>query len=141
MRDSELSVLCRLDNIAILLKYAESSWDTNSWISFFDLHWDFIHRKKWHPGTSEISTPPKIIVGTHFHAQDVTKTTSVFLPADGEASWSPLSSLVSLLSGSTVQPENIYSCILKVTGQAWENQKIININISHSYHQLLSLPE
>ena len=42
-----------------------------------------------------------------------TKTTSVFLPADGEASWSLLPSLVSLLSGGTVQPENTYSSILK----------------------------
>ena len=46
-----------------------------------------------------------------------TKTTLVFLPADGEASWSLLSSLVSLLSGGTGQPENSNSCILKVTGQ------------------------
>ena len=45
-----------------------------------------------------------------------TKTTPVFLPADGEASWLLLSSLVSLLSGSTVQPENTYSYILMVTG-------------------------
>ena len=52
-----------------------------------------------------------------------TKTTSVFLPADGEASWLLLPSLVSLLSGNTVQPENTYSCILKVTGQVWESQK------------------
>ena len=34
-----------------------------------------------------------------------TKTTLVFLPADGEASWSLLSSSVSLLSDGTVQPE------------------------------------
>ena len=46
-----------------------------------------------------------------------TKTTPIFLLADGEASWSLLPSLVSLLSGGTVQPENTYSCILKVTGQ------------------------
>ena len=46
-----------------------------------------------------------------------TKTTPVFFPADGEASWSLLTSLVSLLSGGTVQPENTYSRILKVTGQ------------------------
>ena len=52
-----------------------------------------------------------------------TKTTPVFLPADGEASWSLLSSSVSLLSGGTVQPENTYSCILKVTGQVWESPK------------------
>ena len=42
-----------------------------------------------------------------------TKITPVFLPADGEASWLLLQSLVSLLSGGTVQPENTYSCILR----------------------------
>ena len=46
-----------------------------------------------------------------------TKTIPVFLPVDGEPSWSLLSSLVSLLSGGTVQQENTDSCILKVTGQ------------------------
>ena len=45
-----------------------------------------------------------------------TKTTLAFLPADGEASWSLLPRST-LLSGGTVQPENTYSCILKVTGQ------------------------
>ena len=46
-----------------------------------------------------------------------TETTLIFLSTDGEASWSLLPNLVSLLSGSTVQPENTYSHILKVTGQ------------------------
>ena len=46
-----------------------------------------------------------------------TKTTAVFLPADGEASWSLLSSSVSLLSGSKVKAENSYSHILKVAGE------------------------
>ena len=46
-----------------------------------------------------------------------TKTTPVFLPADGEASWLLLPSSVSLLSGSTVPPENTYSCIAEGTGQ------------------------
>ena len=50
------------------------------------------------------------------HEHD-TKTTPVFLPADGEAYWSLLLSSVSLLSGNRVQPENTYSRILKVTGQ------------------------
>ena len=45
------------------------------------------------------------------------KTTLVFLPVDEEASWLLLPSSVSSLSGSPVQPENTYSCILKVTGQ------------------------
>ena len=46
-----------------------------------------------------------------------TKTTPVFLPAYGEASWLLLPRSVSLLSGSTVQLENTYSRILMVTGQ------------------------
>ena len=46
-----------------------------------------------------------------------TETTPVFLPADVEASWLLLPSSVSLLSGSTVQPENTYSSILEATGQ------------------------
>ena len=58
-----------------------------------------------------------------------TKTTPIFLPADGEASWSLLPSSVSLLSGGTVQPENTYSCILKVTGQVWGSQKRISITL------------
>ena len=64
-----------------------------------------------------------------------TKTTPVFLPADGEASWSLLPSSVSLLSGGTVQPENTYSRILKVTGQVWKSQKRISINTNHSYQR------
>ena len=38
-----------------------------------------------------------------------TKTIPVFLPADGEASWSLLPSTAFLLSRGTVQPENTYS--------------------------------
>ena len=42
--------------------------------------------------------------------------TLVFLH-DGEASWLLLPSLVSLLSGGIVQPENTYSHILKMADQ------------------------
>ena len=63
------------------------------------------------------STLPEIAVGTHSMHEHGTKTTPVFLPTDGEASWSLLPSSVLLLSDGTVQPENTYSCILKVTGQ------------------------
>ena len=52
-----------------------------------------------------------------------TKTTPVFLPAYGEASWLLLPSSVSLLGGSTVQPENTYFHILEMKGQVWESQK------------------
>ena len=66
---------------------------------------------------------------------EVTKTTLVLLPADGEASRLLLPSLVSLLSGGTAQPENTYSCTLKVTGLVGESQKMISINTNHKYHQ------
>ena len=58
-----------------------------------------------------------------------TKTTPVFLTADGEASWSLLQSSVSLLSGGTVEAGNTYSRILKVTGQVWESRKRISITL------------
>ena len=67
--------------------------------------------------------------------QHGTKTTPVFLPADGEAPQALLPSLVLLLSDDTLQPENTYCSILKVTGQFWESQKSISINTFHSYHQ------
>ena len=49
--------------------------------------------------------------------------TLVFLCGDGEAFRLLLSILVSLLSDSTVQPENTNSCILKVTGQVEKARK------------------
>ena len=45
------------------------------------------------------------------------KSTLVFLPADVEASCSLPPRSISLLSSGTVQPENTYPCVLKVTGQ------------------------
>ena len=62
-------------------------WDTNPSSNFCDPHWELICRKKKHPGISEISTPPEIAVEIYFHAQHITNTTPIFLPADGEASW------------------------------------------------------
>ena len=62
--------------------------------------------------------------------QHGTKTTPVFLPANGEAPQPLLPSSVLLLSGGTLQPENTYCSILRVTGHFWESQKSIN-----SYHQ------
>ena len=63
-----------------------------------------------------------------------TKTTPFFLPADGEASWLLLPSLV-LQSDVTVQLENSCYRILKVAGQVWESQKRISIKTNHNYHQ------
>ena len=69
-----------------------SSWTTNLWSNFYDPQWKLICCNKWHPGTLEISTLAEIAVGTHFHVQHGTKTTPVLLPADGEGSWSLISS-------------------------------------------------
>ena len=55
-----------------------------------------------------------------------TKATLVFLHGDGEALW----------LGGTVQAENTYSCVLKVTAQIWESQKRISVNANHNYQQL-----
>ena len=52
-----------------------------------------------------------------------TKTILVFLPANGEASWSLLPRSVSLLSGGTVQPEITYSFILKVVALTYVMSK------------------
>ena len=51
-----------------------------------------ICRNKWNSGASGISTPKEIAVEGHFHVQHSLKTTLVFLPADGKASWLLLSS-------------------------------------------------
>ena len=112
-----------------------SSLDTNPWSIFCDLHWKLICRNKWHPGTPEISTPLEVVVGCTSMHEHSTKTTPVFLPADEEAYWFLLPSSVSLLSGGTVQPQNTYPCILKVTGQVWESQKRVSINTNHRHHQ------
>ena len=63
-----------------------SSWDTNPWSNLCDLHWELICHKTWDPGTSEISGSPELGVGTHLHVPLGTKTTWVFLSANGEAS-------------------------------------------------------
>ena len=65
-----------------------------------------------------MSTPPlEIAVGTHFQPRCGTKTSLVFLTADGEAPWPLLPASIFLLAGSTMHPENTYSYILKVKGQ------------------------
>ena len=104
---------------------------------FCDPHWDLICHNKWHSRISEISPQLEIAVGTHFHAWHGTKTTPVCLPVylDGEACCLLLPSLVSFLSSNTVRAGNTYSCILKVTGQVWQNKKRISIKTNHSYHQ------
>ena len=62
-------------------------------------------------------TPGNIYITRNNYAQQGTKTTLLFLPTTGEASWLLLPNSITLLSGSTVPPKNTYSSILKVTGQ------------------------
>ena len=76
--NSKWSSLYAFNNMAIIqlslnwLKIERkvvSSWDTNPWSNVCDPHWELICQNKWHQGTSEISIPPEIAVGMHFHAQ------------------------------------------------------------------------
>ena len=58
-------------------------------------HWDLRH----------IHTTGNRHTSMHEHGS---KATSLFLPADGETSWSLFPSLVSFLSGGTMLLENIF---------------------------------
>ena len=87
-----------------------SLWDTNPSNNFCDPHWELICHNKWYPEISKTYTPLEIAVVKHFHGQHRTKTILVLLPADREATFK-------ICSGGTLQPENTFSCILKVTSQ------------------------
>ena len=74
--------------------------------------------KKWGVGNiGGVRTPLPAWHVKQQHMEHGTKTILLFLPVDGEVSWSLLPSSVSLLSGSTVQPESTHSCILRMPGQ------------------------
>ena len=107
-----------------------SSWDTNLRGNICDPYWELICHNKLHPRTSKISKPTEIAVGTHFHAQQGTKTTLVFLPANGEISWTLLPNLV--WHSATRKQLFLYT---QVTDQLWENQKRISISNYHGQHQ------
>ena len=107
------------------VKKRGKNWKGRLWVHE-TLIWELICRNKRHPGISGTSSTPEIVVATHFPVKQGNKTIQVFLPTDGETSWLLPPSLVS------------YSCIFKVTGQVWESQTMISININLSYHQLLS---
>ena len=47
-------------------RWVVSLWDTNPWSNFRDPHWELICRKKWHPGTSEISMPAEVAAEPYF---------------------------------------------------------------------------
>ena len=67
-----------------------------------------------------------------------TKTTLVFLHPK-KPFWLPLPTSTSLVSRSTFQTKNTYSCILKVTGQVWKSQKGL-ASTFQSCFWLISLP-
>ena len=75
---------------------------------FCDPHWEPIWHEKWHPGILEISTPPEIAGETQFYMGHGNATISVFLPADGKASYLVLPTLVSLIPDGAVQSEKAY---------------------------------
>ena len=76
--DSKLSGLNTFDNTTISLNRKKkekwersiaSYWDTDPWSDFCDLHWELVCCNNWNAKGLEISTPVKIVVTTHFHAQ------------------------------------------------------------------------
>ena len=84
---SQLSGLHSLDNMAVIHwvknrlkteRQAESLWDTNPCSNICDLNWELIYRNKWHSGTSEISSPPELALGTLFHARNGTIVSQYF---------------------------------------------------------------
>ena len=143
--DSKFSGLRVFDDMAILLSLKRvinqkgRLWvHETHWSNFCDPHWELICRNKWQPGISTISTPLEITIGTHFHVRHETKTILIFLAACGKGFWPLLPRSIYLLSGGKVQPENTYSCILKVQKQVWEKQKRWSIDINLTYRQFSS---
>ena len=114
------------------------SWETNPWFNYCDPNWELICCSKWHSGTSQVSTPPELAIGTHFHVQHITKTTQYLYMKMEKPLGKYFPSSVFLLLGGTMQIVNTYPCVLKLIGQVWESHKTISINTNHSYHQCSS---
>ena len=115
-----------------------SALDTDPLCNFCDPHWELICHHKWHPWTSEIFTALGIAVGTHSHTLHDTKTTPAFFK---DWRWNLLVATSKFsLSGGTVQPENTYSCILKVAGQVWERKNRLTSTLITS-NTSVHLPE
>ena len=91
-------------------RYALSLWDTNPWSIFCDPYWELICRNKWHPRTSEISTPLEMAVGTHFHVRYGTKPIPVMVHQKTP---------IRVSSGWQVRSEKVRS------GQVWESLFIL----------------
>ena len=100
-----------------------SSWGTNPWSDFCNPQWELIGHNKSHLGTSETSKNSRR--DTVLCVNMALKLPQYFCLLVEK----PLfPSLISILSRGTVQPENTYSCIVKVTRQVWESQKRVSIN-------------
>lgn len=100
------------------------AYGTNACINSCGPHWKHICCNKWHQRCQKYLHHSKELQRQTWHS---TKT----VPGIGEASWTILTSSIFLLSGGTVQLENTYSCILKVTCQIWEYT-------NHRYPKLVS---
>ena len=88
--DSKLSGWCTFGNIAISLGFKNILK-----VIFQNPRRELICHHKWHLGTSGISTPLDIAIGTQFHAQHGAKTSHYFLPAYRKPSLLLLQSLFS----------------------------------------------
>ena len=74
MCDSKLSGLHPFGNTAISLNQETGKnqkdrlgvkRNIDPWSNFCDTHWELVCYNKWNEKTSEISTPEKIVAGTH----------------------------------------------------------------------------
>lgn len=88
--DSKLSGWCTFGNIAISLGFKNILK-----VIFQNPRRELIYHHKWHLGTSGMSTPLDIAIGTQFHAQHGAKTSHYFLPAYRKPSLLLLQSLFS----------------------------------------------
>ena len=99
-------------------------------VIFCASHWELIYLNKWHSGTSEISTPPEIALGTHFHARHDTITCRwrIFLVATFK-----FGLLTIRWHSATI--EHLFLCPQRSRSGLRKPKKGISINTNHSYYQ------
>ena len=112
-----------------------SSWDTNPLSNLCDPHWELICYNKWHPGTSEISTPPNSCRDTLPHAEMALKLPWYLYQLMEKCLghyfqvWSPYYQVAQCNQKTPIPISSKW----KVRSE--KIKKVISINTNHSYHQ------
>ena len=127
----EISSFCTIVPKMMIICYTVSIWSDDVRFLRYDAQWTDERTERQMDGKSDLWR----------WVPHLKKSILVFLLNDRKASQSPLPSSFSLLSSSTVQPENTYSCTLKVTGQVWESQKGMSINTTSTATTSINLPK